>query len=71
MQEADIIVFPEDGLTGWDVNEDDLSEYSTEVPLPAKFISPCNAQHTEYAKVSLIFLFFFLTKIEVLMLIFF
>lgn len=48
--EADIIVFPEDGLTGWDVNEDDLSEYSTEVPLPAKFISPCNAQHTEYAK---------------------
>ncbi|KAF2897745.1 hypothetical protein ILUMI_08431 [Ignelater luminosus] len=50
-QGVEIIVFPEDGLTGWDIGIENFDHVSTEVPDPSEKISPCiRTQHGNYSK---------------------
>lgn len=53
LQKCDIIVFPEDGLTGWyDVitYEDRVEMFSTPVPDPSSNINPCKSNDGLYSK---------------------
>lgn len=46
-----IIVFPEDGLTGWEgITHNTVDELSTDVPDPIQQITPCASTNSNYSK---------------------
>ncbi|KAF5283862.1 hypothetical protein FQA39_LY04682 [Lamprigera yunnana] len=47
---ADIIIFPENGLTEMDINEKNIEAFSTEVPDPTSSLSPCNLNNSTFSK---------------------